>query len=420
MDFRDDAVAIVGVSGRFPGASTVDEFLAAVRTGTDLSGRPTPGLELFAAEHFGLSADDALLLDPQQRIFLEEAWLAVEEWGHLPGETPGTTGVFASGGANQYLMHRQGHLLSGLRHDLHGVDYLASRTAYRLGLTGPALTVQSACSGGLAAVALACQSLNDFRCDTAISGGVNVTLPEHSYDPALVSSDGRTHAFGATADGTAFTSGVGIVVLRRLEDALADGDTVHAVVIGSAIGNDGADRAGFNAPSVAGQVGVAAEALAVADVGADDIGFWEGHGSGTPLGDALEITAIRQALAGRTRPLPLGSAKTTVGHLDAAAGPASLIKAISVVRDGWIPVHPDARTPSTEVDLDFLQLPERTTPWQAPDRVVAVSSFGLGGTNAQLIIANAPLTGETRKPLPHTQFHRSRYWLEPSLEAAQA
>jgi acyl transferase domain-containing protein len=279
-------------------------------------------------------------------------------------------------------------------------DHLPGQVAYRLGLgvAGPVLSVQSACSSSLVATCLAAQSLADYRCDVALVGGVSVTWPRYRHQPdGVVSADGRCRAFDASGQGAGFSSGVGVVVLKRLADAEADGDRVYAVIPGWAIANDGAARAGFAVPGVEGQVAAISEALADAAVHPDEIGLVEAHGSGTPLGDAIEaaalIRAFRAAGASRTGQCALGSVKTSVGHLDAAAGVTSLIKAVLAVHHGRVPGNLHYREPNPEIDLAAspFHVPTKTSEWPTPDRrVAAVNAIGVGGTNAHVLVEQAP------------------------------
>jgi phthiocerol/phenolphthiocerol synthesis type-I polyketide synthase E len=432
-----DEIAVVGLAGRFPGAEDVPALWRNLRDGVDAvhdfteaellrlgigeelladpchvrAGGYLPGVEDFDADLFGLDAEEAARTDPQHRLFLEQAWVALEDAGYDPARDRGTIGVFAGASVNRYFLFHllgnpavsaagpddwEGRLVPGA-----APDYLPAQVAYRLGLTGPAVAVQTACSSSLVAVCLAAQSLADFRCDLALAGGVSVTWPRHRYTPGgLVSQDGRCRAFDAAGQGAAFGSGVGVVVLKRVADA--DRDTVHAVVRGWAVNNDGAVRAGFAAPGVDGQAAVVVEALAGAAVAPEEIGYVEAHGSGTLVGDAIEVAALTRAFraasdrpaAGRVGSCALGSVKTNLGNLDAAAGVTGLIKAALAVRHGTIPAHLHYQQPNPEIDFPATPffVPTKTLDWPATPRIAGVSSFGLGGTNAHVIVEQPPAT----------------------------
>jgi acyl transferase domain-containing protein len=321
--------------------------------------------------------------------------------------------VFASASANRYfLFHLFGNpeVTDADPDDWEAqllarqfTDHLPGQVAYRLGLTGPALAVQSACSSSLAAVCLAAQSLADYRCDLALAGGVSVTWPRHRHTPGgMTSPDGRCRAFDEAAAGSGFGSGAGVVALRRLADALADGDHVYAVLPGWGMTNDGADRAGYAVPSPAGQAAAVADALAAAEIAPGQVRFVEAHGSGTPLGDAIEVAALNDVLADADpESVALGSVKTSIGHLDAAAGIAGLIKAVLAVHTGVIPPNLHFTKPHQEVDLAAgpLYVPTKAHDWPGTDRRVAgVSSFGMGGTNVHVLVAEAP--GAQADPVP--------------------
>lgn len=432
QEYRGDEIAVVGTAGRFPGAPDVDTFwwnlcagvdaiydytddeLTALGIGPGLLADPRhvraagrlDGIADFDAEFFSFTADEAARTDPQHRLFLETAWAAMENAGHVPGADPDlAVGVFASAAANRYfLFHLFGNPevtdadsddWEALLLSRQFADHLPGQVAYRLGLTGPALAVQSACSSSLAAVCLAAQSLADFRCDVALAGGVSVMWPRHRHtEGGMVSPDGRCRAFDESAAGSGFGSGAGVVVLRRLADALADGDHVHAVLPGWGMTNDGPHRAGFAVPSQAGQAAAVAEAMASAEVDAFDVRFVESHGSGTPLGDAIEVAALNEVLADApAESVALGAVKTAIGHLDAAAGVAGLIKTVLAVQTGVIPpnLHFTAPHPTVELAAGPLYVPTKAHDWPAGERRVAgVSSFGMGGTNVHVIVAEAP------------------------------
>ncbi|MFE9203232.1 AMP-binding protein [Micromonospora sp. NPDC007230] len=432
-EYTGDEIAVVGLAGRFPGAPDVatfwwnlctgvdsvhdhtDEELAALGIGPGLRNDPRhvravgrlDGVADFDADFFSFGADEAARTDPQHRLFLETAWEALEDAGHDPARFPGLIGVYSAASANRYFLF---HLLDNpaVAGDVDPddwearligrqfTDHLPGQVAYRLGLTGPALAAQSACSSSLVAVCLAAQSLADYQCDIALAGGVTVTWPRHRHTPGgLASPDGRCRAFDEGANGSGFGSGVGIVALRRLADAQADGDRIYAVLPGWAVTNDGAQRAGFAVPGPAGQAAAVANALATAEVAPGEVRFVEGHGSGTPLGDAIEVAALHEVYAGAAPAdsCALGSVKTNIGHLDAAAGIAGLIKAVLAVRHGVIPPNLHFTRPHPEIDLAAgpFYVPTKARDWpQGPRRVAGVSAFGLGGTNAHVVVEQPP------------------------------
>ncbi|MDQ1292524.1 MAG: phthiocerol/phenolphthiocerol synthesis type-I polyketide synthase [Actinomycetota bacterium] len=437
-----DRVAVVGMAGRFPGASDLETFwrnLEQVReTISSLSREELgePGLlgqdvdaegyvdakglledgDRFDAGFFGYSPREAELMDPQQRVFLEVAWEALESAGRVPNEFPGRIGVFAGSGPNTYLLN---NLLSDARilrsagtyQMLLGndKDFLATRVAYKFGLRGPAVTVQSACSTSLTALHLACQSLLSGECDLALVGGVCVSSPlrgGYAFEPGgILSADGHCRPFDAAAGGTVPGNGVGVVVLRRLDDALLDGDTVDAVVLATAINNDGSHKVGYTAPSVDGQSSVIVEALEMAGVEVETIGYVETHGTGTVLGDPIEITALSRAFGRYTKRkgfCRIGSVKANIGHLDAAAGVTALIKTVLMLKHGVVPGTPNFTTANPGLDLDstpFL-IDSRTHPWPRGNtpRRAGVSSFGIGGTNVHVVLEEAPAPCRLEQP----------------------
>jgi len=367
------------------------------------------GFDRFDAEFFGLSPKEAAIMDPQHRHFLEAAWEALEDAGHVPERFEGPIGVFAGCGMGAYfannLLRNQKVLdevgLFLLRHTGNDKDFLATRASYAFDLKGPSVNVQTACSTSLVAVHQAAQSLLAHECDLALAGGVTIELPHgHGYlfkEGEILSPDGHVHAFDHRATGTVFGSGVGVVALRRLEDALADGDHVYAVVRGSAVNNDGSDKAGYLAPSVDGQAAAIAEALAVADVTGDEIDFVECHGTGTAIGDPIEVAALTQAFretTDATGTCALGSVKTNIGHLDTAAGAAALIKVAFALEKGVLPASLGYE--KANPTIDFAATPffvnDRTTPLLRKDRPwrAGVTSLGVGGTNAHLVVEEAP------------------------------
>jgi acyl transferase domain-containing protein len=435
----EDAIAVVGMACRVPGAPDVAMFWRNQLDGVDSVRRfmsdvddldfvPAygflDGLTDFDAGFFGYTGDEAARIDPQQRIFLEVAATALADAGHDPAEQGAAVGVFAGAAANRYfLFHVLDHLPREEWEDAipgSTPDFMPARVAYKLGLSGPAVAVQTACSSSLVAVCEAAQSLLDFRCDTAIAGGAAVIATEQTgyrYRPGgSLSPDGTCRAFDAAANGMVFGNGAGAVVLKRLADALDGGDHIDAVLPGWAVNNDGARRAGFTAPGRDGQAAVVVEALAGAGIPPETIGLVEAHGSGTPVGDALEFAALTRAFrTTATGFCALGSAKPNVGNLDAAAGVIGLIKAICAVREGLIPPLLHFTAPNPEIDLTGgpFYVNTELAKWPAGHTVrrAGVSSFGLGGTNAHVIVEQAAGQGERpHRPLPH--FHRRRLWID--------
>jgi acyl transferase domain-containing protein len=432
------SVAVVGMACRVPGAEDVDTFWRNQLDGVDSVRRSTvadpdpdfvaayghlDGLTDFDAEFFGYSDEEAALIDPQQRLFLEVAHSALVDAGHR--HSTAVVGVYAGAAANRYFLF---HLLDRLpRRQWEDAiagstpDYLPARVAYKLDLSGPAVAVQTACSSSLVAVCQAAQDLLDYRCDVAIAGGAAVTSTlQTGYrrrPGGSLSADGFCRAFDADASGMVFGNGAGAVVLKRLSDALDDGDHVAAVLRGWAVNNDGAARAGFTAPGLVGQSRVVTEALAGAHVGADTIGLIEAHGSGTLAGDAIEVAALTQAFdTTATGFCALGSAKSAIGNLDAAAGVVSLIKAVCSVRDGLVVPQLHFAAPNPEMDLargPFTVAVEQTK-WADARRRAGVSSFGLGGTNAHVIVEQVAGDPVARPDRPVPRFNRRRHWIDPT------
>ena len=436
------AIAVVGMAGRFPGAASVTQFWENLCTGKEsietLSEEaltaagvsaatladPTyirrapllDGIDEFDAEYFGINPYTARMMDPQQRLFLQTAWHALEDSGYDPDSYDGSIGVFASSTASGYLMdnlmsHRDTKTLvsEGITVEMFNLvllndkDHLATRVSHELNLRGPSMSVQTACSSSLVAVHLACQSLLSGECDLALAGASAIRVPHHvgyTYEPgAMVSPSGHCRPFDAHSDGTIFGSGVAALILKPLQAALDDGDRIHAVIRGSAVNNDGAQKMTYAAPTVSGQADVIAEAQAVAEVDSSMIGFIETHGTGTPLGDPIEIEALRQAFnaseTDRTGPCVLGSVKSNIGHLDAASGVAGLIKTIMCLKNKAIPptVHYTAPNPELHLENTPFVIANTYTPWESDTpRRAGVSSFGVGGTNAHVVVEEAPAT----------------------------
>lgn len=426
----DDAIAVVGMACRFPMASSTGTFwqnlldgvdavhdytdaeLAACGIDPDLRADPAhvkaggmlAGLADFDAGFFGFTDDEAARTDPQHRLFLETSWEALEDAGCDPARFQGTIGVFAGSSISRYFLFHlfgRGPAMDG---DWEGrippyqsPDYLPAQVAYRLGLTGPAVAVQTACSTSLVSVCMAAQSLADYRCDLALAGGVSVIWPRHRYTPGgLVSPDGRCRAFDVAAQGSGFGSGSGTVALKRFADAERERDHIYAVLPGWAVTNDGSARAGFAVPGLAGHAAAVTEALAAADLEPDQIGLVEAHASGTPLGDAIEVAALTRAYreaGGKNRErCALGTVKSNIANLDAAAGIAGLIKAVLACSAGVIPANLHFTAPHPEIDLagSPFFIPVKSVPWEDQVRAAGVSSLGLGGTNAHVIVMSPP------------------------------
>jgi acyl transferase domain-containing protein len=429
----DTDVAIIGMAGRFPGAADVQAFwrnLAAgvesisffsaeelLRAGVseavvrDPKYVPARGVladaECFDAPFFGVSATEAAVIDPQHRLLLECAWQALEHAGYAPDRCPGVVGVFAGSSASDHAFQvrssaRLFQLLGGY-HTQIGTDpdFLTTRISYKLNLKGPSVAVQTACSTSLVAVHLACQSLLDGECDVALAGGVNVSSVRATgyvyQEQGIRSPDGHCRPFDAEARGTVSGSGVGLVVLKPLREAIRAGDFVHAIVRGSAINNDGRLKVGYTAPSVEGQACAIRQAMSWANIAPETIGFVEAHGTGTLIGDPIEVAALTQVFAGGTSRrafCALGSVKANIGHLSAAAGVAGLIKAVLALEHELIPPNRNFRRPNPEAHLDgspfYVNLDP--VPWRSGTnpRRAGVSSLGIGGTNAHVVLEEAP------------------------------
>ncbi|MCM2442444.1 acyltransferase domain-containing protein [Agrobacterium vitis] len=424
-------IAVIGMAGRFPGAPDVERFWQNLVDGAESIERLSPealkqrgvsaemaaladfvaastpllGADRFDAGFFGYSPAEAEILDPQQRIFLECAWQALEAAGYVGDRYQGPIGVFAAAGINTYVFNL--HDNSRIRETVspyelfvgNDKDFLATRTAFKLNLRGPAITVQTACSSSLVAVHMAAQSLLSGDCDMALAGGIALSQSSgyRAREGGILSPDGHCRAFDAASSGTVPGSGVGIVVLKRLEDALADGDTIDAVILGSAINNDGALKASFTAPQVDSQAAVIADAQAMAGVRADTIGYIEAHGTGTRLGDPIEVAALTKAFRRDTQRqgfCALGSVKTNIGHLDTAAGIAGFIKAVLALKNRRIPasLHYEKANPQIDFAASPFFVNQHLRDWdnQIGTRRAGVSSFGIGGTNAHVVLEEAP------------------------------
>ncbi len=427
-------IAVVGMAGRFPGANSVSALWENVKKGIEsvktfsddellqagvkqsLLSNPRyvkarcflENSELFDASFFGFTPREAECTDPQHRIFLECAWEALESAGYDPETYDGSIGVFAGCGMNHYLLknfvanRRARNSMSERQTQIcSDKDFLATRVSYKLNLKGPSLDIQTACSTSLVAIHIACQNLLDYQCDMALSGGAYIQIPRIGgflySDGDMRSPDGRCRTFDADANGTVFGEGAGVVVLKRLSDAVEDRDTILAVIRGTAINNDGAQKVGFTAPSVEGQAQVISMAHAMADVDPETITYIEAHGTGTALGDPIEIAALTKAFRNSTSKrnfCAVGSVKTNIGHLDAAAGATGLIKAVLALYHKQIPPSLNFERSKPELNLDTSPFYVNTKlgEWKQTDnpRRAGVSSFGVGGTNAHAIIEEAP------------------------------
>jgi phthiocerol/phenolphthiocerol synthesis type-I polyketide synthase E len=440
-----EPVAIIGMACRVPGAGNVAQFwenliegVESIRVGT-LEEHAKAGVsrsdlndpdfvaasavlaepECFDAEMFGMSDAEAELRDPQHLLFLELAYTALEDGGYDPHRYGGDIGVYAGSGADAYQWRNVRRNRAALaRSNSVGLavyshpDYVATLTSFKLGLRGPSLTVHTACSTSIVAVHLACEALRGGECDMALAGAANVIVPlgrGYIYsDGSIFSRDGHCRAFDAGATGTVGGSGGGVVLLKRLQDALRDGDDIRAVIIGDAVNNDGDTKVGFTAPSQQGQAQVIAQALSVADIDPRTIGFVEAHGTATALGDPIEVAALTNVYGRRTRDrgwCAIGSVKTNIGHLGPAAGIAGLLKATLAIQNGIVPPSLNFEVPNPAIDFGENPFFVNTAPWVWDDggtpRRAAVSSFGMGGTNAHLILEQAPAP-EPRTVLPRT------------------
>jgi acyl transferase domain-containing protein len=437
IEYDGTEIALIGMAGRFPGARDLGEFWRNLRSGTDavrrlndwelaalgvpaaLRSNPgyvpmtaqMPDLDRFDAPFFGVTDGEAEILDPQQRIGLELAWEALEDSGYDPEREAGrrSIGVFAGASLSTYLLFNLAasrapdagaetlEMLTG-----NSGDSFATRISYKLNLKGPSFTVQSACSTSLLAVHLACASLQNGECDLALAGGVSIKVNLLAgylwHDGGVLSPTGHCHAFDAGADGMFFGHGGGMVVLKPLQDALDDGDTVRAVIRGSAVNNDGRLKVGYSAPSVEGQAEVLTEAWSASGVDPATLSYIEAHGTGTRMGDPIEVQALTRAFRSHTQRrgfCALGSVKSSIGHLDVASGVASLIKTVLALEHRQIPPTLHLVRPNPEIDFAAspLRLATELADWptegEAPRRA-GVSSFGFGGTNVHLVVEEPP------------------------------
>jgi acyl transferase domain-containing protein/non-ribosomal peptide synthetase component F len=426
-------VAIIGMAGRFPGANTLEAFWQNLKNGVEsisfftdaelLAAGVDPALlqdphfvkaraeleapEGFDAAFFGFSPREAELTDPQHRLFLECAWSSLEHAGYDPATYPGAIGVFAGSSLSRYLLNV--YLNPAYKETVdpyklaiaNDKDFLSTRVSYKLNLEGPSLTLQTACSTSLVSVHLAAQSLLNGECDMALAGGVSISASRKTgyrfVEGGISSPDGHCRAFDAAAQGTVGGEGVGIVVLKRLDEALADGDCIHAVIKGSAINNDGALKVSYTAPRIDSQAKVIQTAYAVAEVEPETVSYIESHGTATALGDPIEIAALTQAFRSQTQKkgfCAIGSVKTNVGHLDAAAGVTGLIKTVLALQHQQIPASLHYKTPNPQIDFANSPFYVNATlaEWTAngTPRRAGVSSFGIGGTNVHVVLEEAP------------------------------
>jgi phthiocerol/phenolphthiocerol synthesis type-I polyketide synthase E len=435
-----NAIAVVGMAARFPGANTLSAFWDNLRRGEEsivtlseedlvaegISEKALAnhayvrraalldGIDEFDTDFFGFTPQAARMTDPQHRLFLQTAWHALEDAGYDPAQIEGSVGVYATSTTSGYLLHNimsnhdpnviigQGVTFEMINLSLQNdKDYLATKVAHQFNLRGPALSVQTACSSALVAVHLACQSILNGECDMALAGAASLRIPHrvgYWHEPgSMVSATGHCRPFDVRSDGTIFGSGVGAVVLKSLQDAVDDGDRIYAVIRGSALNNDGSTKMTYAAPNAAGQADVIAEAQAVAEIDASTVSYIETHGTGTPLGDPIEIEGLRKAFAvseeARPGPCFVGSVKSNIGHLESAAGIASLIKTILCLKHRAIPATLHYTSPNPELHLDQGPFVVRSEygPWEWDGVLRAgVSSFGVGGTNAHVVLEEAP------------------------------
>jgi acyl transferase domain-containing protein len=432
-------IAVIGMAGRFPGAANIEAFWANLAAGVEsitlftdqeleAAGVPAALLQdadyvkakghlqdtdMFDGDFFGYPPRQAERMDPQIRLLHECSWAALEEAGYVPDAYPGRVGVYFGALDNLEWIRSLGDQPEGDM-DLFLLnyrDYISTRISFKLNLTGPSFTVLSACSTSLVAIHLACQALRQNECEAALAGGASIAFPEKNgylfQEGLLLSSDGHCRTFDARADGTVFGDGVGVVVLKRLADALADGDPIRAVIRGSAVNNDGQERMGFTAPRIEGQRQVLSAALAAARATPDSIQMVEAHGTGTKLGDPIEFAALRQAYAGVNRGrIALGSVKTNIGHNNIAAGVAAFIKAVLSLENQMMPPSLNYQAPNPLIEFEnspfYVNNVLRPWPENGAPRRAAVSAFGFGGTNAHMILeaapAPAPIPGSHARP----------------------
>ncbi len=468
MDDLTDKIAIIGMACRFPGANSVEQFWELLHSGQSAihhfsrdeliaagidietlgdpdyvkAGAWLDDADCFDASFFGYNPREAALMDPQHRIFLECASAALEDAGIVSGQEGAQVGVFGGVARNTYILDRFAanpemlHAFDDYQSMLSSEkDYIATRVAFKLNLTGPAIDVQTACSSSGVAVHLACQSLLAGDCQVALAGGGRIQVPlqsgYHYQEGGTQSPDGYCRAFDADAKGMVRGSGMGFIVLKPLEDAITDGDSIHAVIRATAINNDGSDKIGFTAPGLKGQAAVIGDALSLADINIEDMGYIEAHGTGTALGDPIEIAALTRAYREYTDKkayCPIGSVKTNIGHLDAGASIAGLIKTTLALKYGQIPASLNYKRPNPQIDFDnspfYVNDKMSSWPEDKQQRLAGVSSFGLGGTNFHAILEGwtdtrassdsrawqlIPLSARTEQSLSDAQQQLSRH-----------
>lgn len=456
-------IAVIGLSCRFPGAATAQQFWQNIRAGVEsisffsdaeLEGSGVPAellsdpnyvraaavlndIDQFDAAFFGFTPREAEIMDPQQRLFLECAWQALEDAGYDPSSWGGSIGVYAGCNISTYLHNILANkeltsAVDGFQITVgNDKDHLSTRVSYKLNLKGPSLTIQTACSTSLVAVCLACQSLLNNECDMALAGGVGIRVPEkvgYLYqDGGILSPDGHCRPFDTAARGTVRGNGLGIVVCKRLADALEDRDSIRAVIKGWAVNNDGSEKVGYTAPSIDGQAEVIASAQAIAGVDPASISYIEAHGTGTRLGDPIEISALTQAFRNGTnkkRFCAIGSVKSNMGHLDSAAGVASLIKTILALEHKALPPSLHYRVANPEIDFEDtpFYINNELSDWKHNSglRRAGVSSFGIGGTNAHIVLEEALDIGELSTEGNSNNLLVLSARSEPALEKATA
>lgn len=428
-EIKDSDIAIIGMSGKFPGADSVTEFWDKIKNGIDCITRSDSDfskaprnfinafgalkdIKSFDASFFDISDKEAVLLDPQQRLLLETVYEALENSGYVP-ESNNRIGLFAGADEHYYIWDSFFNAPFYTQEDYYGKKLylggsLTSRVSYKLNLTGPSLTVRAACATSLVTTHLACQSLLNYECDIALAGGVNIYPFQDGYYAfeGTVSTDGYTRPFDASAQGFVPGNGVGIVVLKRLEDALQDHDFIYAVIRGSSVNNDGSQKIGYSAPSVSGEMLAIKEAQMVSGVKPHEIGYIETHGTATPLGDAIEIKALKQVFKDVVVEKPfcaIGSVKSNVGHLNMAAGVAGLIKTTLMLHHMQIPPSIHFKTPNSELELEnspfYVNTELKNWDSNGNPRIAGVSSFGIGGTNVHIVMEEAPEVEKHINPL---------------------
>lgn len=425
-----NGIAIIGMACRFPGAENIGQYWKNIREGKECMETLSPedsvkagmdrntvdnpnfvnrfsgikDIDKFDADFFKINPKEATFMDPQQRLLMEKAWEAVEDAGYNADDIGGKVAVFASTGASSYFLQSMVNNpnfieeAGGMKAVLHSLDkdHIATKIAYRMNLTGPAVTVQSACSSSMVGTVMACQSLLTYQSDAALVGGVMINVPQkvgYMYEKGnVMSKDGYCRPFDNDADGTVFGSGVGCIVLKRLEDAIEDNDRIYAVIRGSAVGNDGNDKVGYTAPGVRGQMEVISDALEFAEIDPATISYVEAHGTGTIMGDPIEVEAISKVYeeyTDKTQYCALGSVKANIGHLNSASGIAGIIKSALMVYNKEIPPLTNFKKENEKIDFKHspfyinteLKKYESDIPFRA-----AVSSFGIGGTNGHVIM----------------------------------